>query len=413
MPHSSLFYAVLVGATAGRSSSSPPDPRLTPPEPCSATGGTLSYNGICTPKEFPPRQNYSRAIPHPPYLKDPPLLINITTGRQLFVDDFLIANASGVATAFHTAHYYDQNPVIKPDQPWEGTFAMPFSGGAWWEDDKQRLALWYRCGGGYAESGGSAAASDTTLAGRSGPSTTGTCLAFSDDGIHFNKTLQDVRPGTNMVREVAFDGNTVWLDKNERNASRRYKMADVDADQGYSAYTLLSSPDGIHWHTEINRTGTISDCSRIFYNPFRDRWVFSIKANIGFGIGRSRGYWESPELFDPTYTRWKQNSPTGDSKTPGPGCKSRDSPPLLLHVTHSRQWLLPELVQCLSAVRRVPHHIALKMLQMAGGTTPLRSTPGCGQMLQTTPILRRSTPAAARIMSTRSCTLSTLLPTSR
>jgi hypothetical protein len=275
--------------------------------------GTLSYNGICTPKDFPPRQNYSRAVPNPPYLKSPPPLINITKGRQLFVDNFLIASASGATTIFHTAHYYDQNPVIKPDEPWEGTFAMPFSGGAWWEDDHKRLALWYRCGGGYAES--SAAA----LVGRSGPSTTGTCLAYSTDGIHFNKTLQDVRPATNMVREVAFDGNTVWLDKNELNASRRYKMADVDAAQGYAAYTLLSSPDGIHWHTEINRTGTISDCSRIFYNPFRERWVFSIKTNIGFGIGRARGYWESPDLFDPAYTHWKQNAPTGDSKAPGPG----------------------------------------------------------------------------------------------
>ena len=100
--------------------------------PCSAAGGTLSYNGICTPNDFPPRQNYSRAVPHPPYLKNPPSLINITKGRQLFIDDFLIASASGIATTFHTARYYDENPVIKPDQPWEGTFAMTFSGGAWW-----------------------------------------------------------------------------------------------------------------------------------------------------------------------------------------------------------------------------------------------------------------------------------------
>ena len=55
-------------------------------------GGTPSYNGICTLKDFPPRQNYSRAVLIPPYLKAPPPLINITKGRQLFVDDFLIAS---------------------------------------------------------------------------------------------------------------------------------------------------------------------------------------------------------------------------------------------------------------------------------------------------------------------------------
>lgn len=201
--------------------------------------GEISYNGICTPAEFPPRQNYSRSVPHPPYLKDPPPLINITIGRQLFVDSFLIANASGIQQVFHAAQYYEENPVLKPDQPWEGTFALPFSGGAWWEDDEDRLALWYRCGGGYASG------SEADIDERSGPSSTGTCVAYSRDGVHFSKPLHDVVPGTNFVRKVAFDGNTVWLDHSEHNASRRYKMADVDAAQSYEHYTLLASPDGV------------------------------------------------------------------------------------------------------------------------------------------------------------------------
>jgi|EP01043_Picozoa_sp_COSAG02_P002513 hypothetical protein len=204
--------------------------------------GEVSYNGICTPAKFPPRQNYSRAVPHPPYLEDPPSVINITVGRQLFVDSFLVANASNTQQMFHAAKYHDENPVLQPDQPWEGTFAMPFSGGAWWEDEEDRLALWYRCGGGYASS---RSEGEHSGAGRSGPSTTGTCLAYSTDGVHFSKPLQDVVPQTNFVRQVAFDGNTVWLDRGEQNASRRYKMADVDAAQSYAHYTLLASSDGV------------------------------------------------------------------------------------------------------------------------------------------------------------------------
>ena len=47
---------------------------------------------------------------------------------------------------------------------------------------------------------------------------------------------------------------------------------------------------GVHWEVIVNRTqGTISDCSRVFYNPFREKWVFSIKTNIGYGVGRARG----------------------------------------------------------------------------------------------------------------------------
>jgi hypothetical protein len=86
-------------------------------------------------------------------------------------------------------------------------------------------------------------------------------------------------------------------------------MADVDQAQSYAHYTLLASPDGIHWDTIVNRTeGTISDCSRVFYNPFRQKWAFSIKTNIGYGVGRARGYWESDSLFEDT--NWVQNKPT-------------------------------------------------------------------------------------------------------
>lgn len=243
--------------------------------------GEVSFNGICTPPDFPPRVNYSRAVPHPPYLDAPPPVINITVGRQLFVDSFLIENSTGVSQVFHAAKYHDENPVLRPDKPWEGTFAMPFSGGAWWEPEEQRLALWYRCGGGYASSHDR---STSHAQSRSGPSDTGTCLAYSADGVHFTKPLQDVVPQTNFVRQVAFDGNTVWLDRTEQNASRRYKMADVDEAQGYAHYTLLASPDGVHWETVVNRTeGTISDCSRVFYNPFREKCVVFIMPRPLFG----------------------------------------------------------------------------------------------------------------------------------
>ena len=92
-------------------------------------------------------------------------------------------------------------------------------------------------------------------------------------------------------------------------------MADVDAAQKYEHYTLLASPDGIHWETIVNGTqGTISDCSRVFWNPFREKWVFSIKTNIDYGVGRARGYWESDSLF--THTNWTQNSADGPWDSP-------------------------------------------------------------------------------------------------
>ena len=88
------------------------------------------------------------------------------------------------------SRYHPANPVIVPDQEWEGTFAMPFSGGAFWQDNEGRIALWYRCGGGYAlDNNKSELDGDSKRSGRvgdgahQGPNTTGTCLAYSTDGV--------------------------------------------------------------------------------------------------------------------------------------------------------------------------------------------------------------------------------------
>lgn len=108
--------------------------------------GTLTYNGICEPPKFPPRQPYSRDVPHPPYLDNPPSVINVTIGRQLLAIDSFLVESSNATQTFHSSTYHPESPVVVPDKPWEGTFAMPFSGGAWWDDDRQSIALWYRYG---------------------------------------------------------------------------------------------------------------------------------------------------------------------------------------------------------------------------------------------------------------------------
>ncbi len=60
------------------------------------TGMTLAgetlYNGIELPDQWPPAYKRSPREPMPvPYLTNPPAVIPIDVGRQLLVDDFLIA----------------------------------------------------------------------------------------------------------------------------------------------------------------------------------------------------------------------------------------------------------------------------------------------------------------------------------
>jgi hypothetical protein len=69
---------VSVSVQSGHSPSPSPTPAL--------CHGELLSNGICLPAVWPPRRNYTRTYTEPPYLQAPPDVINVSRGRQLFVD---------------------------------------------------------------------------------------------------------------------------------------------------------------------------------------------------------------------------------------------------------------------------------------------------------------------------------------
>lgn len=82
-------------------------------------GAETLYNGIVLPDVWPPRDREPSREPMPvPYLDSPPSVIPIDVGRQLFVDDFLIADTT-MQRKYHKAEYYAGNPVLSPDKPWE------------------------------------------------------------------------------------------------------------------------------------------------------------------------------------------------------------------------------------------------------------------------------------------------------
>src|SRR5690606_29941771 len=78
------------------------------------------YNGIRLPDVWPPTtENPADASPmRVPYLENPPEVIPINVGRQLFVDDFLIETTT-LQRVFHRAKKYEGNPVFRPETPQE------------------------------------------------------------------------------------------------------------------------------------------------------------------------------------------------------------------------------------------------------------------------------------------------------
>jgi hypothetical protein len=244
--------------------------------------GETLYNGIVLPDQWPPSAKHRepRKPMAVPYLKHPPAVIPIDVGRQLFVDDFLIAKST-VKRTFHTARLHKANPVIKPDRAWEynsgGWFAAPFSGGAWYDSKDKLFKIWYT--GGYLHA---------------------SCLATSKDGVTWNKPFFDVEKKTNIVvapldpkARRSVDTTSVWIDHDETDPKKRYKYFATEAGhmRGW-AMVYRTSADGVHWTGPVAKQRIGGDRSTVFYNPFRKVWVLSER--VGWG-GRARAYCENTD----------------------------------------------------------------------------------------------------------------------
>jgi hypothetical protein len=246
--------------------------------------GEVLPNGIRLPSVWPPRRTYSPEPMPVPYLDRPPAVIPIDVGRQLLVDDFLIARTTLTRT-YHAAKYHAASPVLRPDRPWEmegGPTAMVFSDGVWYDPKDHLFKMWYM-----------------------GGMTRATCYATSEDGLTWDKPRLDVRKGTNVVQPDPRDSVTVWLDLATGDARRRYKLfrswRDRASATGWSQ-TVYFSADGIHWGKPLVTSGPSGDRNTVFYNPFRRVWVWSVRTNDP-RMGRTRGYVENADVL--AGARWQ------------------------------------------------------------------------------------------------------------
>jgi hypothetical protein len=248
-----------------------------------APASEVLYNGITLGRPWPPRWSSPNEHPiRPPYLAEPPARIPIDVGRQLFVDDFLIAETN-LTRECHLAVYHPANPILRPQTEWElrddyadrtrtrrNPAAMTYSDGVFYDPRDRLFKMWYMAGYGMF-----------------------TCLATSPDGVTWQRPSLNLVAGTNIVDDRNRDSSTVWLDLNEQDPQRRYKMS-IWYDK---RLMLLVSSDGARW-TEIGTTGPAGDRSTFFFNPFRGVWCFSVRRDL-YGApnsGRYRAYWESRDF---------------------------------------------------------------------------------------------------------------------
>lgn len=267
--------------------------------PTLADADRTLYNGIVLPDVWPPRYGDVMSVEpmQIPWLANPPKVISIDVGRQLFVDDFLIEQTD-LKRTFHAAEKYQDNPVLVASTKEEllvredsgsknasgGTVAL-LHGGAFYDPADKYLKLWF-----------------------SGGSSLHFGMARSRDGLHWERGLNKIdNPATVVPVNDCF-----WLDLEARDPAQRLKLQavarakpgeqhlhKVELSPLYHAF--FTSADGARWSAAVP-AGNSSDYSSFFYNPFRKRWVYSIKASVP-PRHRVRRYAESvefgvPDIFD-------------------------------------------------------------------------------------------------------------------
>ncbi len=215
----------------------------------------------------------------------------IDVGRQLFVDDYLIAETS-MRRVFHKARIHEASPILKPETPLEMNngycpVACPFQDGVFYDPKDRLYKMWYQAGW-----------------------FDGTGYAYSEDGIRWVRPNLDVEPGTNRVLPARAglerDGAGVWLDQATPDAAERFKLfvyhrqyegprtgALIPGKAARAGATVYTSPDGIHWN-ERGPTGPCGDNTNFYYNPFRKTWFYSIRTNNR--RGRVRSYRECSDF---------------------------------------------------------------------------------------------------------------------
>ncbi|MDP4585291.1 MAG: exo-alpha-sialidase [Verrucomicrobiales bacterium] len=259
--------------------------RSAPPKPWNENAGEALYNGIVLPEVWPPGHlDPKSAEPMAvPYLEHPPGVIPIDVGRQLFVDDFLV-ESTDLKRVFHQAKKFGGNPVFRAET----------------EVEKKRNEVVYLGQGGVFYDPADSLFKMFYTAGWRGP----LAMATSPDLKIWTRRGELLPEGAawgDGAGKTAGTDNALWYDIHATDPKERIKYLTcwmhVPKDQQVPGLThSLQVSDGKTWSKPVPCSTPAGDYGSIFYNPFRGKWVQSIKQDSQ--RGRSRYYVESENFLD-------------------------------------------------------------------------------------------------------------------
>ena len=226
--------------------------------------------------------------------------------RRLFLDAMVVERHQGLERVFHAARKHEASPVIPFDKPWEGSQERgtgPYLyGTVMWDEGK--LRMWYHC---YHRSHGAYF----------------NMYAESDDGLHWRK------PSLGLVEFGGSRDNNLVITTSPKDAieepdlyrgggkchnpsvikrpwekatDRRYVLYCYA--QEYRHARVAYSPDGLRWtfvrETARNALFSSSDVLNFFHDPYRSRYVCTLKAGsrrgraAGVALSRDGVSWSKP-----------------------------------------------------------------------------------------------------------------------
>lgn len=199
----------------------------------------------------------------------------IVDGKQLFIDDTIIAELENAEKVLNQPTKHPKNPLLVRDQPWE--VDEPDYTTVIYDAEENVFKMWY-------------AMHDPKR--RPGTSQQILAYATSEDGIAWTKPIINEQDGTNIVfypKVPMFLSPGIFKDPVARDPQKRYKMlfsASQDGTDGGLSTNAAYSPDGIHWTEEPkNPTIPYSDTQNCpFWDPRRGRYV----AHLRYGPPNSR-----------------------------------------------------------------------------------------------------------------------------
>ena len=242
--------------------------------------------------------------------------VDIGTRKQLFVDDYIVAETTGVTRVLNQPAKYVGNPIMIPLYPWEGRVTL--YGTVWHDAEEGLFRMWYQ---GYGGMGIPALGTDNSGSPWRGFDASNLLYtigyATSRDGIfwdrpHLGLVEYNGSRDNNLVLSDAAFANVI-KDLREPDPDRLYKSLFFEARDPSGTpnmgdgVSVAFSPDGLRWTKyEGNPVITRSSDSHMLlgWDDLHDKYVSYCRPSVHEGnktrrIGRSVSddfvNWTEPE----------------------------------------------------------------------------------------------------------------------